>query len=59
MAAELLCTVGDALAWGADNLIAPILTGVFVGVALRWTAISGEVTEHDARAEELNTDLTR
>jgi hypothetical protein len=59
VAAELLCTVGDALASGADNLIAPVLTGVFVGVALRWTAISGEVTEHDARTEELNADLIR
>jgi hypothetical protein len=56
---DLLCAIGDALAWAADNLLAPILTGVFVGVALRWAAISGEVTEHDARAEELNTDLTR
>jgi hypothetical protein len=54
-----LCAVADALAWGRDNLIAPALTGVFVGLALRWVAISGEVTEHDARAEELNTDLIR
>jgi hypothetical protein len=59
MGAELLCAVGNALAWGADKLIAPILTGVFVGVALRWAAISSEVSEHDARAEELNTDLIR
>jgi len=59
VAADLGFAVADVLAWGADNLIAPILTGVFVGVALRWAAIAGEVTEHAARAEELNTDLVR
>jgi hypothetical protein len=55
----MLCVLADALAWSADNLLAPALTGVFVGLALRWAVIPGEVNEHDARAEELNTDLTR
>lgn len=59
MVADVVCAVADTLAWGADKLIAPILTGVFVGVALRGVAISGEVTDHDARVEELNTDLVR
>ena len=59
MVADLLAALCDVLAWGADNLLAPILTGVAVGLALRWNAISREVTEHAARAEELNTDLIR
>lgn len=49
----------DALSWSADNLLAPGLTGLFVGLALRWAAIPGEVSTHDARAEELNSDLSR
>lgn len=62
-AAPLLCdmlqALGDTGAWLANNLIAPIVTGVFVGLALRAVAIAGEVSTHDLRAEEIDTDLTR
>jgi hypothetical protein len=57
--ANALCVLVDGLAWAADNLLAPALTGVFVGLALRWAVIPGEVNEHDSRAEDLNTDLNR
>jgi hypothetical protein len=60
---DLLQALGDAGAWLASSLVAPIVTGVFVGLALRAVAIAGEVNIHDLRAEEidtdLNTDLTR
>lgn len=45
--------------WLANNLVAPIVTGVFVGLALRAVAIAGEVSRHDLRAGEIETDLTR
>jgi hypothetical protein len=57
--ADVLDWIPDALSWSADNLLAPGLTGLFVGLALRWAAIPGEVNTHDARAEELNSDLSR
>jgi hypothetical protein len=50
---------GDALGWTKDDLIAPILTGLFVGGALRSSAIRGEVNAHRERAQNLNTDLAR
>jgi hypothetical protein len=56
---DLLQALGDTGAWLANNLAAPIATGVFVGVALRAAAIAGEVNRHDLRAEEIATDLTR
>lgn len=59
MLAVAFSTVGDVLAWSGDKLLAPVLTGAFVGLALRAATIPGEVTGHDARVEELNTDLTR
>jgi hypothetical protein len=59
----LLCdplqALGDAGAWIASNLVAPIVTGIFVGVALRGAAIASEVSRHDLRAEEIVTDLSR
>ena len=57
--AGALNALGDAAAWSTDKLLAPILTGVFVGLALRAAAIPGEINAHNARAEELNTDLAR
>ena len=59
MLCDLLQALGDTGAWVADNLVAPIATGVFVGLALRAVAIAGEVSRHDLRAEEIETDLTR
>jgi hypothetical protein len=56
---DLLQALGDAGAWLASNLLVPIVTGVFVGLALRAAAIAGEVSSHDLRAEEIDTDLTR
>jgi hypothetical protein len=56
---DLLQALGDTGAWVANNLVAPIVTGVFVGFALRAAAIAGEVGSHDLRAEEIDTDLTR
>jgi hypothetical protein len=50
--------LGDSFAWVGEHL-APIVTGVSVGLALRAVAIFREVNDHDARAEELGTDLTR
>src|SRR5215210_7583178 len=35
------------------------MTGVAVGLALRTAAIPREISDHDARAEELNADLSR
>ena len=57
--AGALNELGDVAAWSTDKLLAPILTGVFVGLALRASAIPGEINAHDARAEEMNTDLAR
>jgi hypothetical protein len=54
-----MLVVADIGTWAADHLIAPILTGVFVGIALRWAVLPGEVANHDARAEEMNADLIR
>lgn len=51
--------LGDAGAWLANHLVAPIVTGIFVGLALRGAAIAGEVSSHDLRVEEIDTDLTR
>lgn len=51
--------LGDAGAWLANNLVAPIVTGIFVGLALRGASIAGEVSRHDLRAEEIDTDLIR
>lgn len=45
--------------WMGNHLVAPVVTGVFVGLALRGTSIAGEVSKHDLRAEEIDTDLTR
>lgn len=59
MLCDLLQALGDTGAWTASNLVAPIATGVFVGLALRAVAIAGEVSSHDLRAEEIQTDLTR
>lgn len=59
MLCDLLQAFGDTGAWLANNLVAPIATGVFVGLALRAVAIAGEVSRHDLRAEEIATDLTR
>jgi hypothetical protein len=59
MFCDLLQALGDAGAWLANHLVAPIVTGVFVGLALRAVAIAGEVSSHDLRAEEIDTDLTR
>jgi hypothetical protein len=56
---DLLQAFGDTGAWLANNLVAPIATGIFVGLALRAVAIAGEVSRHDLRAEEIATDLTR
>jgi hypothetical protein len=56
---DLLQALGDAGAWLGNHLVAPIVTGVFVGVALRAASIAGEVSRHDLRAEEIGTDLTR
>jgi len=56
---DLLQALGDAGAWVASNLVAPIVTGIFVGVALRGAAIASEVSRHDLRAEEIATDLSR
>jgi hypothetical protein len=55
----LLQALGDAGAWLASNLLVPIVTGVFVGLALRAAAMASEVSSHDLRAEEIDTDLTR
>jgi hypothetical protein len=54
-----VCWIANVLSWSADNLVAPVLTGVFVGLALRTVAIAGEPRAHDARAEEMNSDLSR
>lgn len=59
MLCDLLQALGDTGAWLANNLAAPVATGVFVGLALRAVAIAGEVSRHDLRAEEIATDLTR
>lgn len=59
MLCDLLQALADTGAWVANNLVAPIVTGVFVGLALRAVAIAGEVSRHDLRAEEIETDLTR
>jgi hypothetical protein len=59
VAAYALCAVADVLSWGADKLLAPILTGVAVGLGLRAATVPGEVSDHDAQVEALNTDLTR
>jgi hypothetical protein len=49
----------DVLTWAGDELLAPVLTGIAVGLALRGAAIPGEVASHDAEAEASNTDLIR
>jgi hypothetical protein len=49
----------DVGTWSADNLVAPVVTGLFVGLALRWAAIAGEPSTHDAKADEMNSDLSR
>ena len=59
MLCDLLQALGDAGAWVASNLVVPIVTGIFVGVALRGAAIASEVSRHDLRAEEIATDLSR
>ena len=59
MLCDLLQALGDAGAWVVSNLVAPIVTGIFVGVALRGAAIASEVSRHDLRAEEIATDLSR
>jgi hypothetical protein len=56
---DLLQALGDTGAWVITSLVAPIATGVFVGLALRAVAIAGEVSSHDLRCEEIATDLTR
>lgn len=56
---DLLQALGDIGVWLGNNLVAPIVTGVFVGLALRAVAIAGEVSSHDLRCEEIDTDLTR
>jgi hypothetical protein len=56
---DLLQAFGDTAAWVANNFVAPVITGAFVGLALRAAAIAGEVSSHDLRAEEIDTDLTR
>lgn len=43
----------------AETVVAPILTGVAVGLALRGAAIFGEVTAHSLRADEVRIDLIR
>lgn len=59
MFCDLFQPLGNLGAWSANHLIAPIITGVFVGVALRGAAIASEVGRHDLRAEEIATDLSR
>jgi hypothetical protein len=57
--ADALCIAADAFSWAGDKLLVPVLTGVAVGLALRGAAIPREVADHDAQAEEVNTDLIR
>jgi len=45
--------------WVLDTFLAPVLTGVAVGLALRAVAIFGEVKSNSLRAEELRIDLVR
>jgi hypothetical protein len=56
---DLLQAFADAGAWLGNHLVAPVVTGVFVGLALRAASIASEVGRHDLRAEEVSTDLTR
>lgn len=51
--------IGDAGIYGADKLVAPIATGVAVGIAVRAAAVPGEVDTKTRRAGELNSDLRR
>lgn len=51
--------IADVLTYAGDHLVAPILTGITVGLALRAVAIRGEVNDHDARVEELDLNLDR
>jgi hypothetical protein len=59
MLANILCALGDAATWAGDTLVAPIVTGVAIALALRGIAVAGEVRDHDTRAANLDTDLTR
>lgn len=56
---EIPCLAADIVTWSGDKLLVPTLTGVAVGFALRFGAIRGDVTEHDARAAEISTDAVR
>jgi len=56
---EIPWLAADILTWSGDKLLAPVLTGVAVGFALRFGAIRADVTQHNARAAELNTDAMR
>lgn len=58
-AMEIQWLAADVLGWAGDKLLVPVLTGVAVGLALRFGAIRSDVTKHDARAAEIATDAMR
>lgn len=59
MIGAVLWLTGDAGGWAAEKLLAPSLTGLFVGLALRYSAVVSEVVSHGERAAGLDTDITR
>lgn len=54
-----MACLADLPHYFAYVLLGPIVTGVAIGLVLRLAPIPGEVTEHDARAEEMVADLIR
>jgi hypothetical protein len=60
---EIVCSVGDGIAWLASTFGVPILIGAAAGfvvpIAFRWESTPGDVRQHNREITDLNEDFRR